>query len=128
MTILNIQTKKQKEILDISNEINDNLSIENGVVHLFILHTTASITIAEPEPGIDRDFLDAIEAISPKLNYKHPHDPAHAPDHIMTSIIGNSLTIPVENGKLLLGTWQSVVLVELYGPKSRNIVLKQMEC
>ncbi len=114
--------------MDISNEINDNLSIENGVVHLFILHTTASITIAEPEPGIDRDFLDAIEAISPKLNYKHPHDPAHAPDHIMTSIIGNSLTIPVENGKLLLGTWQSVVLVELYGPKSRNIVLKQMEC
>jgi len=59
----------------------------------------------------------------PKLNYRHPHDPSHVGDHIMSSIIGPSVTVPFENSKLKLGTWQRVVLVEFSGPREREIVV-----
>jgi secondary thiamine-phosphate synthase enzyme len=68
-------------------------------------------------------MLDAFEAMIPKLRYRHPHDPAHAPDHILSALIGTALALPLEKGKLVLGTWQRVILVELDGPRAREIVL-----
>jgi len=69
-------------------------------------------------------MLEAIEKIFPKGNYRHPHNPSHVGDHIMSSIIGPSLAMPIENGKLVLGTWQRVILIELSGPREREIVLE----
>jgi secondary thiamine-phosphate synthase enzyme len=60
----------------------------------------------------------------PKLKYRHPHDPSHVGDHIMSSIIGTSLTLPFENKNLALGTWQRVVLIEFDGPRERKIFIK----
>ena len=68
-------------------------------------------------------MLDAFEAMIPKLRYRHPHNPAHVPDHILSSLIGASVTQPVESGQLVLGTWQRIILVELDGPREREIVL-----
>jgi secondary thiamine-phosphate synthase enzyme len=59
----------------------------------------------------------------PKLRYRHPHNPAHVGDHIMSALIGTSLSLPFETKKLLLGTWQRVVLIELDGPREREIAL-----
>lgn len=87
------------------------------------MHTTAALTIAGMDPGADLDMLDAFEKIIPKLNYRHPHNPAHMPDHILSALIGTSLTLPVENGKLILGTWQRVVLMEFDGPRERQVVI-----
>jgi secondary thiamine-phosphate synthase enzyme len=69
------------------------------------------------------DMLDAFEAIVPKLRYRHPHNPAHVGDHIMSALIGTSVSLPFENKKLLLGTWQRVVFIELDGPRQREIAL-----
>ena len=66
-------------------------------------------------------MLDALEHIVPKLNYRHPHDPQHVPDHILSALIGTSISLLVEKGSLVLGTWQRVVLVELDGPRSREV-------
>ena len=55
--------------------------------------------------------------------YRHPHNPEHAPDHILSSLIGTTLTLPVEAGSLVLGTWQRVILVELDGPRQRELKL-----
>lgn len=88
---------------------------------MFILHTTASLTTADLDPGTDLDLLDALKNLLPDIQYRHPHNPAHTPDHILSSLIGPSLTVPVESGKLCLGTWQRVVLIELDGPRERNI-------
>jgi secondary thiamine-phosphate synthase enzyme len=74
------------------------------------------------DPGTDQDMLDAFEEMLPKLNYRHPHDPSHVGDHIMSSIIGPSVMVHVKNGKLVLGTWQRVVLVEFYGPRDRTLL------
>lgn len=125
---LTIKTRKKKEICDITDDINTQLAklgAENadGVCHLFLLHTTAALTTADLDPGTDLDMLDAFEAMVPKLAYRHPHNPAHVPDHILSSLIGTSLCVPVRGGKLVLGTWQRVVLVELDGPREREIVV-----
>jgi secondary thiamine-phosphate synthase enzyme len=121
-----IKTTKKREVLDITDLIEDQLSegtTDSGVCHLFILHTTAALTTADLDPGTDLDMLDAFEAMVPKLRYRHPHNPAHVGDHIMSAMIGTSVTLPFERNKLLLGTWQRVVLIELDGPRQRELAL-----
>jgi thiamine phosphate synthase YjbQ (UPF0047 family) len=74
------------------------------------------LTTADLDPGTDLDLLDAFDAIIPKLNYRHPHDPTHVPDHILSTLIGTSLLLPVKDREPLLGEWQRIVLVECDGP------------
>ena len=120
-----IKTGKKREILDITDLVEDQLGdgAESGICHLFIQHTTAALTTADLDPGTDLDMLDAFEAMVPKLRYRHPHNPAHVGDHIMSSLIGSSVALPFEKNKLVLGTWQRVVLVELDGPRERELAL-----
>ena len=123
---LTIQTTKHKEVIDITDEVNELIEkkgIKDGLCVLFLTHTTAALTTADLDPGTDLDHLDAFEAMVPKLAYRHPHDPSHTGDHILSALIGTSLTIPIEDGKLTLGTWQRVVLVEFSGPRPREIVV-----
>jgi len=125
MNTIVIQTRRKKEIVDVTDEINSFLNkqqFDSGLCHVFITHTTAALTTADLDPGTDLDYLDAFEAMMPKLTYRHPHNPEHVTDHILSSIIGSSVTLPVQNGVLVLGTWQRVVLVELDGPRDRQIV------
>ena len=124
MRILSIKTHNKREILDITDEVQAALETSrSGVCHLTVLHTTAAVTTADLDPGTDLDMLDAFEALIPKLRYRHPHDPSHVPDHILSALIGTSVTQPVEKGRLVLGTWQRIVLAELDGPRARNVVV-----
>lgn len=119
-----IQTTKKDEVIDITDDIEQVLSqqnTKNGICTIFVHHTTACITTADLDPGTDLDFLDAIRGMLPEINYRHPHDPSHAPDHILSSIIGPSVTVPFEDGQLQLGVWQRVICIELDGPRRRNI-------
>ena len=125
MNHLTFQTIKKDEIVDITDEIEEQLKQqgkENGLCTLFVQHTTCALTVMDLDPGTDLDFLDAIRGMLPKISYRHPHNPSHTPDHILASIIGTSVSIPYEHGKLSLGTWQRVVLVELDGPRNRTII------
>jgi secondary thiamine-phosphate synthase enzyme len=121
-----IKTSKKREVLDITDLVEDQLAegrSESGLCHLFVLHTTAALTTADLDPGTDLDMLDAFDAMMPKLRYRHPHNPAHVGDHILSAMIGTSVTIPFQKNKLLLGTWQRVVLIELDGPRERELTL-----
>lgn len=124
MKNITIQTKQNKEVVDITDQVNDYLrrvKAENGLCNVFVLHTTCCLTTADLDPVTDNDLLDALEKMFPAGRYRHPHDPSHVGEHIMSSVIGPSVTIPVENGEVVLGTWQRIVLVELSGPRSRSI-------
>jgi len=124
METLTIRTKKKDEVIDITETIEAYLqkaNTESGVCIIFAAHTTCALTTADLDPGTDRDLLDALRSILPHMSYRHPHDPSHAPDHILSSVLGASLAIPYQNRKLLLGTWQRVVLVELDGPRQRTV-------
>ena len=127
---LTIKTRKKREILDITDAVEDLLKKDHarkaGACSLFILHTTAALTTADLDPGTDLDMLDAFEAMIPKLRYRHPHNPAHVPDHILSALIGTSVNVPFERGKVLLGTWQRIVLIELDGPRERELVATVM--
>lgn len=128
MKTLQIRTQKKDEITDITDivaEYVQNTKNESGICTLFVAHTTCSITTADLDPGTDLDFLDALRNILPDLNYRHPHNPEHTPDHILSSLIGPSLVIPYANRRLLLGIWQRIVLVELDGPRQRAV---QISC
>lgn len=121
-----VKTEKAKEVLDITDAVNEEVSgqeAKSGLCHLFLTHTTAALTTADLDPGTDRDMLEALEAMTPRLKYRHPHDPKHVPDHIWSSLIGTSLTMPVEDGKIVLGTWQRVVLIEFDGPRDREVII-----
>lgn len=127
MQRLSIRTQKKRQVLDITDRIDDllaaNYSDKSGICNLLVLHTTAALTTADLDPGTDLDILDAFEAMVPKLRYRHPHNPAHVPDHILSALIGTSVALPFQQGKILLGSWQRVVLIELDGPRDREVVV-----
>jgi secondary thiamine-phosphate synthase enzyme len=119
-----VATHRRREIVDITEQVEGILPEGSGICCLNLLHTTAALTTADLDPGTDLDMLDAFEAMMPKLKYRHPHDPEHVPDHILSSLIGTALTLPVQEGLLVLGTWQRVILVELDGPRRRDVTLQ----
>jgi secondary thiamine-phosphate synthase enzyme len=127
MQRVKVKTHKKRQILDITDRLQQivekSYGAGSGFCQLSILHTTAALTTADLDPGTDLDMLDAFDQLIPKLRYRHPHDPEHVPDHILSALIGTSVAVPVDEGALVLGTWQRVVLVELDGPRDREIVV-----
>ncbi len=124
MTSVVVETQKTKQVVDITDDVNKILGrskIKSGICHLFLTHTTAALTTADLDPGTDLDLLDAMDKLIPKLKYRHPHNPSHTVDHIASTLIGVDLTLPFENKKLILGTWQRVILIEFNGPRKREI-------
>lgn len=124
MRTITVTTRKKDEVVDITDTVEavlHEMTPVDGVCCLFVAHTTCALTTADLDPGTDRDLLDVLRHLLPAMSYRHPHDPAHTPDHLLSSLIGSSLTIPYTNHKLALGTWQRVVLVELDGPRRRTL-------
>ena len=118
-----IKTTKPKEVIDLTDKINSLITkfqMKEGMCNIFVAHTTCALTTADLDPGTDEDLLEAIEKIFPSGNWRHPHDPTHVGEHIMSSLIGSSLLIPFDKGELILGSWQRIVLVELSGPRVRR--------
>lgn len=127
MPRMTVKTGQNKQVVDITHEVNrliKQAGVTDGLCHLFVMHTTAAITTADLDPGTDLDMLDAFTTMIPDLPYRHPHNPAHAPDHILAALLGPSVMVPVEGGRLVLGTWQRVVLFEFDGPRERRIMVQ----
>ena len=128
--ILDKKSNKRVEIIDMTRDINDILiesKIKEGIVNIFARHSTAGIVINENEPGLVKDFQNALESLVPENNnYLHDRIDNNADSHIRSFFIGNSETIPVEKGLLNLGTWQSVFFVELDGPRNRKFAVTVM--
>jgi secondary thiamine-phosphate synthase enzyme len=120
---LTVSTHRKREIIDITEPVQKHLPKATGICCVNILHTTAALTTADLDPGTDLDMLDAFEVMVPKLAYRHPHNPRHVPDHILSALIGTGLTLPVESGSFILGSWQRVILIELDGPRQRELTL-----
>lgn len=122
MQRLTFATAGKRQVLDITETVQHALPAgSSGVCVLNVLHTTAALTTADLDPGTDLDMLDAFESMVPRLRYRHPHNPAHVPDHILSALVGTSLALPVEDGRLVLGTWQRIVLMEFDGPRQRQV-------
>jgi len=124
---INVRSKSRNEFIDITEmvqEVVKEAGITKGICYLYVPHTTAGITINEgADPSVQRDIINALSRLVPhEMNYFHREGNADA--HIKTTLVGSSLNVIVEEGKLLLGTWQSVFFCEFDGPRHRRIAIK----
>ncbi len=123
-----LSTSKKQELIDITGKINSIIKkskIKNGICNVFAAHATAAIIINENyDPNICLDLLDALNKLVPNGVWRHDRIDGNADAHIKSAILGPSETIPVKNGQLQLGRWQSAMFVELDGPRhDRKIIV-----
>ncbi len=127
MTSLTIRTTARCEMIDITERVTAairEMGIQSGICRLFVPHTTAAVTINEnADPDVPRDILDALDRIVP-LADRYRHAEGNAAAHIKASLFGASQTIFIEEGRLVLGTWQSIFFCEFDGPRTRKILVR----
>lgn len=125
---ISIKTFQKREIIDITGKIEvfvPQSKVISGIIQIFALHTTCAIIITEPENGLKKDLFSYLEKESPQGPFSHNHgDSAHVSSHLLSALIGQGQTVLIENGRLFLGSWQRVCLLELDGPKTREIAVK----
>lgn len=129
MQTITISTREKDEIMDLTGTVErflQDAADDDGICVVFAAHTTCAVTTADLDPSTDLDLLQALRSLLPQMQYRHPHNPEHAPDHLLSSLLGPSVTVPYANRRLLLGTWQRIVLVELDGPRQRSLHLSTM--
>jgi secondary thiamine-phosphate synthase enzyme len=118
-----IQTRAKEEVQDITAEVNEALralGFTAGMVLLFCPHTTAALTVNEAaDPDVRGDFQRALSQMVPSIPFQHGE--GNSPAHIRAALLGPSLLLPVEGGRLALGTWQGVYFCEFDGPRRRRV-------
>jgi secondary thiamine-phosphate synthase enzyme len=124
---ISIRTDRRNQIIDITEKIrkivNDS-GVEDGIASVFVLHTTAAITINEnADPSVKSDMLGFLEHLIPQdAGFRHSEDNSDA--HIKSSLVGPQVSVTISNGELVLGTWQGIYFCEFDGPRSRRVIVK----
>lgn len=129
-----IKTKGHNDVIDITEQVTEAVSqakIKDGLALIFVVGSTAGLTTIEYEPNLVRDFKDFFEKILPeKTGYTHDTTwgDANGYAHLRASLLKPDLIVPIENGRLVLGTWQQIVLVDFDNrARERRIVVKVIE-
>lgn len=124
---VSVPTRERFTIVDVTSEVErivSSSSISRGLVNVYVPHTTAGITVNEAESGLLEDILDYIKELTrPGWGWKHNRIDNNAHAHLGQSTLGHHATVPVEGGRILLGTWQRILLVEMDGPRTRRIIV-----
>ena len=127
MQELVVETHRKEEFVDITSLVDRavrRLSVSEGTCFVHSSHTTAGITINESaDPTVAADLLDALARVIPE-DVPWRHREGNAPAHIKTSLVGSSASVPIEAGRLVLGTWQGIFLCEFDGPRSRRVLVR----
>lgn len=126
-----VRSERRGEYIDITTEIEkmiDKSEVRNGVVIIHELHTTAALTIQENDTSVHEDTKEVMDRLVPlDREYRHSYEGnANAAAHIKNQILGSNLAIPVIDGKIALGTWQKIFLVELFEGRRRRIAVSIM--
>ena len=120
-----VQTTAREQIVIITDEVQRALSeITNGdgICTVIVPHTTCAISVNEnADPDVPRDLTAALRAMIPNVHFRHGEGNSDA--HLLSTIIGTSLSWPYRNGKLILGTWQGIYFIELDGPRTRKVTV-----
>lgn len=126
MTKFTVRTNARCEMIDITDKVATFVresGLRDGICHVFVPHTTAALTINEnADPDVPRDILDSLDRVVP-LSNRYRHAEGNAAAHVKASLLGASQTVFVENGRLVLGTWQSLFFCEFDGPRTREVLV-----
>jgi secondary thiamine-phosphate synthase enzyme len=122
--VLDIPTTERHQLVDLTPRLHElAASRGDGLCNVFIRHTTAALTLAALPDGAAEDLLAVLPKLVPAFDFQHA-PPEHVPAHVLSAVIGASLTIPVQDGRLGLGAFQSVVLLEFQGPGQRQVEVR----
>lgn len=127
MKKFDVQTPSRDALIDVTGRVEEEVhksKIRSGICVVYVPHTTAAVTINEnADPAVRRDILMTLERTAP-ASLPYAHTEGNAPAHVKASLVGSSATIPVEEGRLALGTWQGVFFCEFDGPRRRQVFVK----
>ena len=127
MKEINVRTNSQTEMIDITDLVQTVISekkIKSGICVVFTPHTTAAVTINEnADPDVPHDIINALEKTLPQ-SVQYRHSEGNSPAHVKSSLVGVSELVLVENGRLVLGTWQAIFFCEFDGPRQRKVIVK----
>lgn len=126
MKRINVHTKTRSDMVNITSDVRrcvKETGVKSGVVHIFVPHTTAGISINEnADPDVTRDVMFAMERAVPNDGFHHYEGNSDA--HTKAQMTGLSITVIVEDGELMLGTWQGIYFCEFDGPRSRQVYMQ----
>jgi secondary thiamine-phosphate synthase enzyme len=124
MRTFDVRTSEREVLVDVTDMVRQaaqEAGVESGWAHVFCPHTTAAVTINESaDPDVPKDIIDGLSDIAPRAR-KWRHREGNADAHVKAALVGESVLIPIEDGRLVLGTWQGVFFCEFDGPRSRRI-------
>jgi len=124
--IIEVLTRSATEVVDITERVDALLGgARDGSCHLFLRHTTAGLMILTGEAGVPEDIMDILQTLVPERVYRHA-SPAHVAAHFLSGLVGPSVHVPVQGGRLALGEFQRIVLLEFEGPRRREIELRPL--
>jgi secondary thiamine-phosphate synthase enzyme len=123
-----LRTQRTQEMVDITKRVADAVrqsGVADGICLVYVPHATAAVAINEnADPNVCEDILEALDRLIPEGRWRHDRIDRNAAAHIKATILGPSETVPVRGGRLRLGTWQSLMLVELDGPRERSVIVE----
>jgi len=131
MEVINVSSGKRNELIDINSEVEKIVArsgVKEGICTVYTPHATCAVMINENyDPNICLDVVDLLKEHIPQGKWRHDKIDSNADAHLKAAICGPSETIPIQDGKLTLGTWQSIMLADFDGPKRRKIIVKVIE-
>ena len=127
MYTLKVRSHQREELVEFTDQVQQKLKesgVREGVVVLYVQHTTAGLTVNEnADPDVPRDMLHALRALIPQHGMGFRHGEENSDAHIKASLVGSSVTIPFKDGELLLGRWQGIFLCEFDGRRERKVIM-----
>jgi secondary thiamine-phosphate synthase enzyme len=127
MEIIDVQTQSRQEFFDLTprvRELTKASGIERGVCLIYVPHTTAAVTINEnADPSVKEDIVETLAKVIPE-SLPYSHSEGNSPAHIKASLVGPSVSLIVDDGELILGTWQGIFFCEFDGPRRRKVYVR----
>jgi secondary thiamine-phosphate synthase enzyme len=126
-----VKTKQRSEIVDVTDAVRRLVkqhNVRDGMAICYVPHTTAAVTINENyDPDVKHDMLRKLDELIPKTETYYQHDEGNSDSHVKTSLVGNSATVLIERGDLVLGRWQGIYFCEFDGPREREMYVKLVD-
>jgi len=127
---ISVSSQNRYQLIDITDEVEKiatESKVKNGICLVFVPHSTAAIIFTENESGLKSDWLKILKKEVEGMSFEHDRIDDNADSHILSGLLGQGKTLPIEGGRIVRGTWQQIFLVELDGPRTRRVVIKTIK-
>jgi len=123
MDVIEVASQRRRQLVDVTSFVQEAVAaagVAEGLCHVAVPHTTAAVLVNEnADPAVGEDILAALAATLPDIRWRHVEGNSDA--HVLSTLVGHSVTLPIREGELALGRWQAVYLLELDGPRKREL-------